>query len=128
MARFVNIDIIKPEPYEVQVGGRVFDLAATDLTGTAEMARVIQRSVREADSTELTMEGVADQLDLFADEVDAMAALLGKDADGEKCTGDWLRTVLNSAQLNALMEACVEFVMFGGDPDPKGGSDGEPTV
>ena len=139
MARFVNIDIIAPEPYEVQVGGRVFDLASTDLTGTAAMARAIQAAVEEAGNEELDDEAIVRQMGMYEAEVDAMAALLGvvrSVADGapdgpgvgERCTGAWLMAQLNSARLEALMEACVEFVMFGGDPDPKAGDGGEPTA
>lgn len=138
MARFVNIDVISPEPYEVQVGGRVFDLASTDLTGTAAMARAIQSTLDEAES-DLTDEAIARQLALYDSEVEAMAALMGKvvrlaegapadgPGEGERATAAWLQTVLNNAQMAALMEACVEFVMFGGDSDPKAGGGGEPT-
>ena len=128
MARFVNIDIVAPEPYEVQVGGRVFDLASTDLTGTAKMSRVIQDSVAEAASGELDGDAIVRQVALLDTEIEAMAALLGRDTEGVECTADWLRENLTQAKMAALMEACVEFLLFGGDPDPKAGGGGEPTA
>ena len=139
MARFVNIDIVAPEPYEVQVGGRIFDLASTDLTGTAAMARAIQQTLNEAGDDGLSDESIARQMELYGSEVEAIAAIMGRvvrfaSGDipdgpdvGEKATRDWLQTVLNNAQMAALMEACVEFVMFGGDADPKDGNGEEPT-
>ena len=140
MARFVNIDVISPEPYEVQVGGRVFDLASTDLTGTAAMARAIQATLTEAGEDNLSDESIARQMELYGSEVEAIAALMGRvvrladgapaegPGEGEKATAAWLQTVLNNAQMAALMEACVEYVMFGGDADPKDGGGGEPTA